>query len=363
MDIAFQFPMSQLPLWLAVAVLALLGIGTLLLRLERYRESRIHRFVEAKLAPRLLVGYDARVRKPLFWLAVLGCAFLAITLMQPRWGKTWVSVDRASRDVLILLDTSESMNAQNPAPSRLVRARQKVEQLMARCPGDRFGLIAFSGDASLQCPLTMDHGYFRSVLNAVDTDTMTEEGTDIAAALDAAGQLFAQEGESSLEQRRFSRAIIVLSDGEQVTGDAVEASERTSQHATVHVMGIGDPNGAEVTYPEWMKKYASVPNMDKPHLSKLDEDTLSKLAVEGDGLYVRSTAGDQDVIALFTELEALHARATTSDLRFNMVNRYRWPLAVAFGCFALEGLWLVMLPHVRQWRMRRAQQRKAAAHA
>lgn len=363
MDIAFQFPMNQLPLWLAVAAAVLIGIGVLLLRLEKYRESRIHRFVEAKLAPRLLVGYDARVRKPLFWLALLGCVFLALTLMQPRWGKTWVSVDRASRDVLIVLDTSESMNAQNPAPSRLARARQKVEQLMAQCPGDRFGLLAFSGDASLQCPLTLDHGYFRSVLNAVDTDTMTVEGTDIAAALDAARELFAAEGESVMEQRRFSRAVIVLSDGEQVTGDAITSARATRDFATVHVVGIGDPAGAEVTYPEWMRKYASVPNADRPHLSKLDEDTLSRVAVEGGGVYVRSTAGDQDVNALFAELDALHARATSSDLRFNMVNRYRWPLAVAFACFLLEGAWLVALPYIRRWRMRRIERQKAMAHA
>lgn len=363
MDIAFQFPTAQLPLWLAVAAVVLAIIGLALRRLERFRESRVHRFVEAKLAPRLLVGYDARVRRPLFWFAMLGCVFLAITLMQPRWGKTWVSVDRASRDVLILLDTSESMNAQNPAPSRLVRARQKVEQLMARCPGDRFGLIAFSGDASLQCPLTLDHGYFRSVLNAVDTDTMTEEGTDIAAALDAATALFAEEGASMLEQRRYSRAIIVLSDGEQVTGDALESARKAADFATVHVVGIGDPDGATVTYPEWMRRYASVPNMDQPHLSRLDEDTLSRMAVEGGGLYVRSTAGDQDIAALYAELDALHARATSSDLRFNMVNRYRWPLAVAFACFALEGFWLVILPHIRHWRMRRIERQKVSAHA
>lgn len=363
MDIQFQFPLSQLPLWLAVATAALLGIAWMLRRLEGYREARLHRFVESHLAQRLLLGYDARMRKPLFWFALLGCVFLAITFMQPRWGKTWVSVDRASRDVLVLLDTSESMNALDPAPARLVRAKQKIEQLMAKCPGDRFGLIAFSGDAQLQCPLTLDHGYFRSVLGSVDTDTMTEEGTDIAGALDAAAEVFQDEGASMLEQRRYSRAVIILSDGEQVTGDALEAAGRTADFATVHVVGIGDPEGADVHYPEWMLKYASVPNANKPHRSKLDEDTLSKVAVDGGGMYVRATSGDQDVEALYAELEALHARATTSDLRFNMVNRYRWPLAAAVLCFLLEGLWLAALPHVRNWRMKRAAQRKAVVHA
>jgi Ca-activated chloride channel family protein len=355
--------MGQLPLWLAVACAVLLGIAWVLLRLERHREGRLHRFVEAQLASRLLLGYDARVRRPLFWFSLLGCVFLALTFMQPRWGKTWVSVDRASRDVVVLLDTSESMNAQDPAPTRIERARQKIEQLMAKCPGDRFGLIAFSGDASLQCPLTLDHGYFRSVLASVDTDTMTEEGTDIAAALKAAVELFQAEGASVVEQRQYSRALVLLSDGEQVTGDAVDAASEAAGFATVHVVGIGDPQGADVTFPEWMTKYASVPNAKQPHRSVLDESTLSKVAVEGGGLYVRSTPSDQDVNALFAELEALHARATTSDLRYNMVNRYRWPLSVALACFLLEGAWLAALPHVRRWRMRRADTRRATGHA
>lgn len=363
MDIQFQFPMQQLPLWLAAAGVFLAAIAYLLLRMERQRRGKLHLLIEAKLAPRLLSGYDARIRRPLLWFAMLGCVFLVLTLMQPRWGKAWVNVDRASRDVLVLLDTSESMNAQDPAPNRLTRARQEVERLLERCPGDRFGLIAFSGDAALQCPLTLDHGYFRSVLNSVDTDTMTEEGTDIAGALQAAQDLFEKEGASLLEQRKYSRAVVIISDGEQVTGDAIEASGQLSSLATVHVIGIGDPQGSEVTFPEWMTRYASVPNANKPHLSKLDEDTLSKVAIEGGGMYVRSTASDEDVNALFKELETLHARATTGDLRFNMVNRYRWPLAVAIACFLLDGIWIALMPHIRRWRLRRAETRRATANA
>jgi len=363
MDIRFQFPMGQLPLWLGLATLAVLALAWVLVRLDRVREGRLHRFVEAQLAPRLLVGYDARIRRPLFWLTILGFALVALAIMQPRWGKTWVNVERSSRDILVLLDTSESMNAQNPAPNRLTRARQKIETLMERCPGDRFGLIAYSGDAQLQCPLTLDHGYFRSVLNAVDTDTMTEEGTDIQEAIATAEALFAEESDSGGSARRYSRAIIVLSDGEQVTGDAVAQAAKTSDAATIHVVGIGDPEGALVTFPEWMLRHASIPNARDPHLSKLDEDTLSKIAIEGGGVYVRSTPGNEDVDTLYNELDALEARATQSDLRFNMVNRYRWPLAAATACFLAEGLWLVLMPFIRDWRMRRAAAKGAMKHA
>jgi len=359
MDIRFQFPLSQLPLWIAVTVFVVLAIAWLLLRMDKQRDGRLHRFVESKLAPRLLVGYDARVRRPLFWLTILGIALAAVALMEPRWGRTWVNIEKSTRDIIVLLDTSESMNAQNPAPNRLTRARQKIEQLMERCPGDRFGLIAFSGDAQLQCPLTLDHGYFRSVLNATDTDTMTEEGTDIEGALEEAYELFSEESDSSASSRRYSRAVLLISDGEEVTGDALAGAAKLGEAATVHVMGIGDPDGAMVTFPEWMLRHASVPNARQPHLTRLDEETLSRIALEADGVYVRSTPGNEDIDTIFNELEALEARGTESDVRFNMVNRYRWPLAAATACFFAEGLWLVLMPFIRRWRMNRAEQEGA----
>src|SRR5690606_517243 len=137
------------------------------------------------------------------------------------WGQSWVNIERGSRDVLILLDTSESMNAANPLPSRLDRARQKIEAMLASNPADRFGLIAFSGAAALQCPLTLDHGYFRSVLSAVGTDVLSEEGTDITEALRTAIAVYEDDIALTGEENRHGRAIMLISDGEQVSGDAV----------------------------------------------------------------------------------------------------------------------------------------------
>lgn len=356
MNVEFIFPWTQLPIWLVLGG-AVLAITVAALRyFERRHQKRLHTFVEAGLAPRLLLGYDGSLRRPLFWLSLAGVAALLLTLAQPRWGQAWVEMQRGSRDILVLLDTSESMNAQNPLPNRLERARQKIESLMELCPGDRFGLIAFSGESALQCPLTLDHGYVRSVLHAVDTDTLSTEGTDIGEALHEAENILEEDIKKTGEENRYARVILVLSDGEQVSGDAVKTAKEMGRFAGIYVMGIGDPEGAEVTFPEWMTQYVRVKDPKQPHLSKLDEKTLSQIAVEGGGAYVRCTPDNSDIDYIHKELEAVQARATEGELRFSKVNRYRWPLAVAIACFAGEGLWIILMPSLRRRRMRRTLQ-------
>lgn len=352
MNFEFIFPMSQLPLWLGAALTALAIIALALRALERRRGRRMERFVEAKLAPRLLMGFDASMRRPMYWLTIFGFAFLALALAQPHWGQSWQQIRQHSRDIMVVLDTSESMRAANPLPNRMARAKQKIESLLDVAPGDRFGLVAFSGAAELQCPLTRDHGYFKSVLSAVDTDTLSLEGTDIASALDMAARVFEEEAEETGIYDRNTRAVLLISDGEAVAGNAVKQAEETAKFARVYVIGVGDPRGAEVEFPDWMKRYVNRQDIDEPHVSRLDEENLQKIALNGDGAYKRSTPDNSDVNDIHGLLQQLASVESESDLRFRLVNRYQWPLAAAIICFFLEGVWLAALPWARRRRMR-----------
>lgn len=346
------FSESQWQVWLPLGAVVVAALAFMLRRMERLREQRLARVVDAALASRLLPGYDARVRRPLFWLTVLGAAALVLALLQPRWGQGWVDVAKTSRDIMIVLDTSESMNAANPRPSRLVRARQKIQALMERCPGDRFGLIAFSGAASLQCPLTLDHAYLRAVLDAVDTDTLSAEGTDIAAALREAYDAFKDDAERSGEAGKGSRAILLISDGEQVTGDAEKAAKDAAAIADLFVLAIGTPEGATVSQPTWKQREGQQGEAQAAHHSKLDENTL-RAVVQNDDAYVPMSAGNDDVDRMHRELDRVSARAVASGVRNRMINRYQWPLAFAIACFAGEGVWLAFMPRIRAWRLRR----------
>jgi Ca-activated chloride channel family protein len=359
MNVQFAFGMSQAPLWIAAALFILAAAIIGLRWSDRRRRARLTALIDASLAPRLLEGYDERVRRPLLWLTVLGLAALLLAFAQPRWGRSWVSVARESRDIMILLDTSESMNAQNPLPTRLERARQKIQSLLDLCPGDRFGLIAFAGEAATEVPLTLDLNYYRAALDSITTDTLSIEGTDITSALREARRVFDEDAKKSGNAGRAARVIILVTDGEQTSGDALAEAEQMKDYASAYVLGIGDPKGATITYPKWMQRYARLSEDQKTHLSRLDEENLKKLATDSGGAYVRISPDDSDVKFIREELEQVQSRAVSDKMRYNLVNRYRWPLGAALFCFIAEGLWVVLMPWIRAYRLRREGERHA----
>lgn len=344
-----EFAVRYAAAWFAGGIFALVCLYIALNLFDRRRHGRLERFADAHLVSRLISGLDASARRPLRWLTLLGVAALIVALAQPHWGKSMREIRKHSRDFVILLDTSESMRADDTPPSRMERAKQEIAALLERAPADRFALIAFSGGAQLLCPLTLDHGYFRTVLNSIDTNTISLEGTNVAEAMDEAIKLLQKEDQDAGISNRASRAIVLLSDGEQLEGDGVDASRRAADYARVFVVGIGGEGGAKVSLPaEWSR----VIDREKrePHLSRLDEDTLANIALAGGGAYARSRADTWDIDELYGRFNTLSTRDVSGELRLRLVNRYQWALAVGVAAFAAEGLWLVLLPWLRHRR-------------
>jgi Ca-activated chloride channel family protein len=333
--------------WLILSLLGLVCVYVALRLLERHRRSRLAQFVAFDLAPKLLPGWDESRRKPLLWLTLLGFGMLGLALAQPHWGRAWEKVRRQSRDVVVCLDVSPSMLASNPLPTRIDHAKQKILALADRMPGDRFALVAFAGAAKMQCPLTLDRGYFRAILRATDSDSISMRGTDIAQAIEEAMHTFAEDEETSGNYGREHRAILVITDGEQVSGDVLKAAEKAAAGATVYVIGVGDPNGTEVVIPSIYNRVVKQQDVQTTHVSKLDEDTLIKVATYGGGRYVRSQPDNWDIEQIVDHVTSLATRSVDGDVRFQLVNRYQWPLFFAILCIGLEGLWLVLLPYLR----------------
>jgi Ca-activated chloride channel family protein len=327
--------------------------------LEKGRSGRLAHFAEHALLERLATGHAPGLRRPLNLFVIAGVACLLLALAQPRWGGTDAGTRRGSREILVLLDTSESMNAVNPAPSRLARAQSKITALLEACSGDRFGLIAFSGSAVLQCPFTRDHAYFKTVLQSVNTDTLTEEGTDIVSALEEAERLFEDERGRGSGAARDDRMILLISDGESAQNEAAVVAERLAASSLIAVLGIGDPGGAEVVLPQWMARAQSAPVREVTHWSALNEDALTSIALAGGGVYVRSTLSGDDLDVILGEMAALDGIVGSEGGRPREVNRYRWPLALALFFFAAEGFWLVWMPRAA----RRAAQKRTNGEA
>lgn len=339
----FAFPLQQLPLWLAGGLCLLLAVAAGLRWFERRHRSRLASFVDLALAPRVTAGTAKGLRRPLFWLPVAGTALALVALAQPHWGQSWHKTTTYSRDIIVCLDLSESMNATDIPPSRIDRAKYKVTALMDRASGDRFGLVAFSGAAVLLCPLTHDHAFFRAVLDAVDTSTVTVEGTNIEAALSEAAALFAEEDAAGTIDSARSRAILLVSDGEQAVGDAAAAAEEAGAKASIFSLGVGG-QGGEVTRPVYLAGETEGGESPAQHHTRLDEGLLNRVAGLGAGAHIRVRPDNEDIALLMERLQALSARAMEDEVRFQMVNRYQWPLAGAFLCFAGEALWLTLLP-------------------
>lgn len=343
MRVEFEFSHQKTIAWFIGSIIFLCACGFFLWYLEKRRFVRLDRFVQLHLAQQLTEGCGLMWRRLLNVLCLLGIGFALLAMAQPKWGEAWREVVSVSRDILILLDTSESMKASDILPTRLERARQEIISLLQAAPGDKFGLIAFAGAPSLQCPLTIDHAYFRTVLASVDTDTVSAKGTDIAAALEEACRTFEAEARTRPDVTPDSRAVILISDGEDIPGNAVEAAQKLAKYARIYVMGIGTPEGSPVQLSRLGDPQKRQTVLEETHVSVLDEETLMRIATTGRGAYVRSQADSSDIEQLTALMASLKTQKGQGEFRHGLINRYQWPLAIAILCYAGEGVCVSLL--------------------
>jgi Ca-activated chloride channel family protein len=267
-------------------------------------------------------GLDRRRR----WRAVLvlaACALLITALAGPRYGFRWQEIERKGVDIIIALDCSRSMMASDIQPTRLDRAKREIYDLLTMLQGDRVGLVAFSGTAFLQCPLTIDYTAFYLFLDVLTPDYLPLGGSDLAAAVSVSQEAFDP-------QSKADRAIILITDGENTgTGDPLKAAA-AAQTAGIKLFCIGVGSGDGVPIPAaqgGFKKDAA----GQIVLSRLDEPLLTRMATGTGGAYVRSVAGDIDLEAVYTDrIRAQMDGATVESSRKKVwADRYQWPLVLA----------------------------------
>ncbi len=194
----------------------------LFMRAERRGYRRLQEFVSARLLPQLAGTVNRPRRIIKFALLLLGLSLAVVSLAQPRWGYTFQDVKRKGLDLLIAVDTSRSMLSNDVQPNRLERVKLAVQDLINELQGDRVGLIAFAGRAFLQAPLTIDYDAVVEAINDLDTKTIPEGGTNISSAIALATQSFGKSATGN-------RALIIFTDGEDLSGDADKDGERSGR--------------------------------------------------------------------------------------------------------------------------------------
>ncbi len=232
----FRFGLNEaLYAYLLVPVLCLLAWYA-----ARARRRTLARFGDLDLVARLSASVNRRGRAVRIGLLLTAVAFAVTALARPQYGTRVETVRRQGIDVMIALDLSNSMWAEDVVPNRLQRARLAISRLIDRLDGDRIGLVAFAGDAFVQSPLTVDYAAARLFLNAMEPRLMPVQGTNLGAALTVA--LDALDETSS-----GARAIVVLTDGEDHEGEVAEAVQRAIEmDVTIHTAAVGSPDGVPI---------------------------------------------------------------------------------------------------------------------
>ena len=204
------------------------------------RKKSLKQFGESRVWPWLMPLYPRFKHQLKFILMMLSIASLILALANPQLGRTVEKVNRTGVDVMLALDISQSMRAEDETPSRLERAKQYISRFLNRLTGDRVGLIVFAGNAYMQVPLTSDYAVFKSILSSISTDFAPTQGTAIGEAIRMADASF-DSGDPK------HKAIIVISDGENHEGEAEEAAKEVAEKGVIiHSLGVGTPEGSPI---------------------------------------------------------------------------------------------------------------------
>lgn len=282
---------------------------------------------------RLIEHYS---RTKLFIKALLYSAslfFLYIAMLSPQWGKKNNEITQEGRDVLIALDISKSMLAQDDQPNRLEFAKQKIKKFISMLDSDRVGLILFSGSSFIQVPLTRDIDSFFNFLEQVDVESISGGST----ALDKAIKQALDMVDASLIQHK--RVLVVLTDGEDFSTDLASIKDRAQKEKlTIVTLGLGSLQGAPIPlYEDGKLQQGHMKKKDGSIvISRLNESYLKKIAQETGGVYVKATIDNTDIMSIVEHIQRYEKHKFDSKKFDAYEQQYPYAVLLSFICLALE---------------------------
>tara|TARA_B110000014_G_C20062230_1_gene553275 strand:- start:354 stop:1301 length:948 start_codon:yes stop_codon:yes gene_type:complete len=291
-----------------------------------------------------LIPFYSKSRENLKFLLIFLCiTSMIIGISNPQIGTKMEEVKREGVDLMIALDLSNSMLAEDIKPNRLERARQAISRLIDKLEGDRIGLIVFAGDAYVQLPITTDYSAAKLFLSTVNTSIIPSQGTAVGKAIDLSIRSFDMENGQN-------KAIIIITDGENHEDDALEQAKLTNEKGVlVHTLGMGLSKGGPIPI---YNKYGNNIGYRKDKegntiISKLNEQMLQEIASAGGGTYVRANNTQAGLSALFSEINKMEKKEIGTMVFTDYKDRFQLFLSIAFLLLFFD---LILLSRKNKWK-------------
>ena len=321
MENVLKFEHPDMLYWLIL--IPVLIIIYILVRL--WQDRTFKRFADVKMREYLVPQRSGRrgVFKFIVFLLMVACLILALANLQS--GSKMEEVKREGIDLYIAVDVSNSMNAQDIVPSRLDRSKQAINKLISELQGDRIGDIVFADKAFVQLPITTDYGAAKMFLSSVNTNSVASQGTAIGEAINLAVKSFADD--------ERSKAIVIISDGEDHENDAAmeAAREAAKKGVRIYTIGMGLPDGAPI--PEYgqggrMTGYKKDRN-GNTIITKLDEDMLRRIAEAGGGMYVRANNSNVGLEKIYDDISKMDKTEIETQVFTDYEDQFQWFVGAA----------------------------------
>ena len=308
----------------------------------RWRKKSLTLFGDSKLVKELMHSFSKRRTQIKNILTILIFILLIIGIANPQVGTKMEEVKREGVDLMIAIDLSNSMMAEDIKPNRLERAKLAISRLIDKLEGDRIGLIVFAGEAYVQLPITTDYSAAKLFLSTVSTNIVPTQGTEIAKAIDLSIQSFDMENVQN-------KAIIIITDGESHDEKAIESSKQANELGIfVHTLGMGLSKGGPIPI---YNKYGNRTDYRKDRdgntiVSKLNEQLLQQIASAGKGTYVRANNSKAGLSTLFAEINKMEKKEIGTMIFTEYKDRFQLFIGLALLLLLTD---LILLARKNKW--------------
>jgi Ca-activated chloride channel family protein len=297
---------------------------------NRVRQRLLQQFIHSRLLPELTVGISPARQRARAILFAGAAALIVLALARPQWGFSWEEARQKGLDIVVAIDTSKSMLAEDIKPNRLARAKLAALDLMQQARADRLGVVAFAGGAFLQCPLTLDDGAFRQCLDELNVNTIPQGGTALAEAIRTATQAFKEDDNF--------KVLVLFTDGEDHDPGALEAAAEASRAGMrIFTIGLGTEQGEILRLRNEQGKVDYVRDAEGQVVkSRLNESILQQIAGTAQGFYLPLRGADT-VDTLYEKGLAPLPKSESEERLFRRYHeQFHWPLGLAILLLLIE---------------------------